>query len=628
MAADSDRHRRHVMCAAKRAFPYLAVLAALLPVVLYAWLGQYTRPMNDDFYTLRIGRELGPWNGMLFHLNSWSGSYTNFFLKSAMAPLDTLAPPVTTLLLIVLWLIAAIWLARAVSGLCIERPGWKLMVVIAASIVSASIHAQYTRQSYYWHAASLPYSMPIAILTMNFAVLAGSLYRASDGKRIAWRAIVGAILCFLAAGTSEISVVFQATLLTLCLAIAWALSRGQTRQNIMILIGFGWLATMISLLIQVNAPGVGIRVQSEGEWLGLVIHDGWDLAVAVLDFTIRNIGHQQTFAGFALLFCASFGATLFHFQPRPVSAPDAEFRLNRALLWLGLLMQLLLLPLLWAHQSHNPLVIGRFSLEFAAIIAANAMLLLSFSLALWRWRRISAALARNPSFAWFLVCAALAAALLMFCLSQLRNVHWRTACFIYFTTLLLLSLVAGQLSSWLREKQLRRYFQFAVLATVVVWVLLEAVLFTAFRALGYISIRILAQPAGAMALLGLVWGVCLGCLIKQWVHERGASQHRISWLGLSGAMVALVIGAGIVSSQVRLIPDFARYAREWDNRHQSILDQRDQGIRDVKVLPLSFNMHRFLGFPHDPLDLVRYTRGYYDVDSIVEVESLALPARD
>ena len=628
MATDRVNHTRGNRSVVKRALPFLAVVLALLPVALYAWLGQYTRPIIDDYYTLRIGRELGAWNGMLFHLNVWSGSYTNFYLKSAMARLDAFAPPVTTWLLVACWLMAAIWLTRAVSRLYFKRPGWKLIVVIAASIVSASIHAQYSRQSFYWHAASLPYSLPIAIQTMYFALLAGSPYRSATGKGIALRAMAGALLCFLSAGTGEISVVFQATLLSLCLLIALALSRGQTRRNIMLLLGSGWLVTIISLLIQINTPGVGIRLQSQGEWFGLVIHDGRELAVAILDFTFRNIGHQRTFAGFALLYCVSFSATLFHFQPRPASAPDTEFRLNRFLLWLGLLSQLLLLPLLWMHRSDVPQVLGRFSPAYTAVIITNFLSMLVCAAALFLRRRISAALARNSCHARYVLCAAISAALMLFMMTQLRSIHWRAASYFYLSTLLILMLFAGQLSSWLGDRQLYRYFLLAVMVTLVAWVLFGAVLFTAFRALGYVSLRVLAQPAGAMALLGLVWGVCLGCLIKQWIHEWGVSQQGISWLGLCGAIVALMIGASIVSSQIRLIPDFARFAREWDDRHLSILDQRDQGVRDVKVRPLSFDMQRFLGLPSDPASRFRYALGYYDVDSIVEVASLAAAPRD
>ena len=67
MVTDCGSNSRSVIGAVKRALPNLALLAALLPLALYAWLGQYTRPMIDDYYTLRIGRELGAWEGMLFH---------------------------------------------------------------------------------------------------------------------------------------------------------------------------------------------------------------------------------------------------------------------------------------------------------------------------------------------------------------------------------------------------------------------------------------------------------------------------------------------------------------------------------------------------------------------------------
>ena len=159
MVTDCGSNSRSVIGAVKRALPNLALLAALLPLALYAWLGQYTRPMIDDYYTLRIGRELGPWEGMLFHYNSWSGGFVNFYIKSAMAPLDTLAPAVSTWLLIALWLIAAFWLVRmSLPRLGIGRSPWRLVLAAAASIVTAMIFAQYSRQTFFWHAAAIAYS--------------------------------------------------------------------------------------------------------------------------------------------------------------------------------------------------------------------------------------------------------------------------------------------------------------------------------------------------------------------------------------------------------------------------------------------------------------------------------------
>lgn len=622
MTADSGSNPRGILSAVKRALPYLALLATLLPVALYAWLGQYTRPLIDDYYTLRIGRELGPWDGMHFHFNSWSGGFVNFYIKSAMAPLDILAPPVTTWLLIAIWLIAALWLARGLlPRLGIERPRWKLELAIAASIVTASIYAQYSLQTYYWHAASIAYSMPIAVLTMFLALVAGSPLRSASLTQILWRALAGALLCFLSAGFHEIVVVGQTALLTAALFIALAFCRGECRRNILLLLGTAWLATLASLWIQFNSPGVALRMDGESVTIGMTFGEYLDWAARAAETAISIVGRPQTFAGFALLFCVSFAACLYYFRPRANASSGNAYRLSRPLLWLALLAQLLLLVLLWAHQSDDPQIFGRFSLSYMAVIGASALLVLCCVIGLWQRRRVNMAITHSARSSWIALCLTMAAALILFWLTQPRSIHWRASSYLYLSTLLLLALLAAQLAGWLRDKRWRSFFFIALLSTLVAWALLGGTVFIALIANGYFKDRILAQAAYFMVFSGLVWGPCLGCLIKQWLHERGAGERGIQRLGLGSALVALALLASIVTGPLRLIPDLAGYARAWDERHQTIIDQRDQGVRDVKAPPLSFNMYRFLELPEDPEVRFRYALAYYGVDSITEVET-------
>lgn len=622
MATNSAGNFRSLMGTVKRALSNLAVLAALLPVALYAWQGQYTRPLIDDYYTLRVGSELGPWNGMLYHFNTWSGGYTNFYIKSAMAPLDTLAPPVSIWLLIVMWLISALWLARALlPWLGIKKPTWQLIVVYAATIVTASIYSQYSRQTLYWHAAVIGYSMPVTILTMCLAILAGSPLCAASGRQIYWRALAGSLLCFLSAGFSEIFVALQTALLTFGLLLAPAFCRGKLRQNIMLLLGSAWLATLASLWIQSNSPGVALRMDAESMTIALTVGEYLNWAARSAESTLELIGNPRNFAGFALLFCVSFGASLIYFRPRASRSPESGYQLSRPLLWLALLAQLLLLVLLWAHQSDDPRVFGRFSLAYTSVIGVNSLLVLCCALALWQRRRISLAIAQSARSCWIALCVTLAATLILFCLTQPRSIHWRASSYLYLSSLLLLAILAAQLACWLCEKRWRSLFFLAVLSTLAAWALLATTIFIALIANGYFKDRILAPAAYFMVLSGLAWGACLGCLIKQWLHERGAGEQGIRRLALGSALVALALLASIVSSQLRLIPDLARYARTWDERHQTIIDQRDQGSRDVKVRPLRFNMYRFLELTEDPEVRFRYALRYYDVDSITEVET-------
>ena len=89
---------------------WLGLAVALLILLLFAYLGHFSRLMSDDYCAIAVGKELGAWQGMSYWFTSWAGSYTNFFFKSAIAPLDTLAPAVTPATIIGLWWLALAWL--------------------------------------------------------------------------------------------------------------------------------------------------------------------------------------------------------------------------------------------------------------------------------------------------------------------------------------------------------------------------------------------------------------------------------------------------------------------------------------------------------------------------------------
>ena len=72
-------------------FQWLIAALALVPLILYAWLGQFSRLMSSDYCTVAFGLEKGAWDYMVWKLNTWAGGYANWFFKGAMAPLDILA---------------------------------------------------------------------------------------------------------------------------------------------------------------------------------------------------------------------------------------------------------------------------------------------------------------------------------------------------------------------------------------------------------------------------------------------------------------------------------------------------------------------------------------------------------
>jgi len=87
-------------------------------------------------------------------------------------------------------------------------------------------------------------------------------------------------------------------------------------------------------------------------------------------------------------------------------------------------------------------------------------------------------------------------------------------------------------------------------------------------------------------------------------------------VGLSGLAVALVIGVGIMLGRATLIPNLQTYAREWDEREQLIISQRDRGLMDVVVQPLSFDLSWHLTYQRMSKAESVPASLYYGVESI------------
>ena len=60
------------------------LVLSVLPILLFAYMGQHTRLIHDDFGFTAIGRELGAWDTMLHYYNRWSPANTTVYIKAAL----------------------------------------------------------------------------------------------------------------------------------------------------------------------------------------------------------------------------------------------------------------------------------------------------------------------------------------------------------------------------------------------------------------------------------------------------------------------------------------------------------------------------------------------------------------
>ena len=116
---------------------------------------------------------------------------------------------------------------------------------------------------------------------------------------------------------------------------------------------------------------------------------------------------------------------------------------------------------------------------------------------------------------------------------------------------------------------LRRFGLAAVLSLVCLAIVSAVAVAIGLRSVGIVYDRVLAPIVLLQVLSGLIWGIYIGLQIRFGRLATGARPEWVTGITIVALVVAAGIYTGIVVNQIRLIPDFASYAREWDARHQA-----------------------------------------------------------
>ena len=168
------------------AFAWTVCAFALLPLMLFAYLGQFSRLMSDDYCRVAIGNLLGPWGSMHHWYNAHSSSYTKYFLYGLISPLDTLLPRITPIAIFALWLIGIYWLLiQGLKALKIERRTAKALAISALAVVAA-LSAIATEQPIFWQSAGKDYLLPPALQCLNISAVIWLSRHQNEPSRVAF----------------------------------------------------------------------------------------------------------------------------------------------------------------------------------------------------------------------------------------------------------------------------------------------------------------------------------------------------------------------------------------------------------------------------------------------------------
>jgi len=562
---------------------------SLLPMLLFAYLGLHTRPMSDDYCYIRTSATMPLLEFVLYWRDRWDGSFSDYALRDLLGPLGFKVAALFPAILIGVWfIITAMLTTKCLKLLKVERQRLAIAISLSALLVAAICSGLYGKNALYWYAASVRYSVSAVTLTLFLLLLLHADGQAASRLRFTAFVVAGGALCFVGAGFAETVAIAQFLCLSFLFGALW-LARPHSGRYRLAVAGAGWLATVVGMLVIVTAPGVAHRVAWERALSPeLTRRVPEQLLSQTMQTWFDRLSDPDLLASFILLLAAGLFLTLSIVK---AAAPDSgpTIRLRRNPLRFGLLAQLLLLPLVWLHQSADASILGRFSAAYAVVILCNAALIVGLAFTLWQRERVNGFLRERE---YFVPAVALGIILLLFALTQFRSIHWRAQAYLWISCYSLLLVLAWLLLRQLPVSKIRGFIIGMGCLILASWAAIAAVAFAGHYFTPTDTARTFTFAAHLAVWQGLAWGLYLGYTIGVGKATAGARLRR--WLNCLALLAVLALSARIVAEQLSLLPKFQQYASEFDARHASIIEQQAAGKRQITVAPLSFNLERYL----------------------------------
>jgi hypothetical protein len=238
-------------------------LTVVVSLVTYAYRGWFSRYTADDYCTAGLERAAGFVGAQVYWYQFWSGRVTYYFVVGMVEYAGPWVVQVLPAIALSAWLGIGAWALYPLA----RRHHWRVPPV-SATLVSAAIilvclsGAPRLDQSLYWQTGMLTYLLPVVLMTAYAGWLARRALTAGS-LPVSRREILGSGAFLLAVGgLSEVSLGVQLTLLGLGAGLAQILLRSTRPQAVRTLLTTGLLATIISAVIVVAAPGNYIHEQT------------------------------------------------------------------------------------------------------------------------------------------------------------------------------------------------------------------------------------------------------------------------------------------------------------------------------------------------------------------------------
>jgi hypothetical protein len=274
---------------------YLLLACISAPLIIHAWLGQYSRYYGDDFCFQVQLKSKGIINAALFYYYELTGRYSDMFWEHFSGYFNThiFYSPAAFLLI---WSGALLFIIYKLSGK--NKDNIIVCAIIALSILFAAIDfipkMYYRRtidtlthtwdgypgifQSLYWIAGRNRLILPLILTTLNIGFIYQYVITRNKGESSNFLLFIIAFITFFCGGFGETYVTLQTMVYILTLLIVFIINSEQVRKSMLIPLGTGLLFSLLSMMVIILAPGNDNRAEyfSQPDTLGDLLFIAWN----------------------------------------------------------------------------------------------------------------------------------------------------------------------------------------------------------------------------------------------------------------------------------------------------------------------------------------------------------------
>jgi len=239
---------------------YGLLILPTIALILYGYLGSFTRLLADDFCSIHYANRLGLLRSIWHWRLNWSGRYTAFGADWVMKKIGVYALPIIPPLSLLIWLIFTIitlylLLRRVLSPDTLKPTALSLGTVFLFTVLVASPNVPH---SLYWWNGMRSYSLPLILLTGYAILFQIGMDKLRTQRGIFAGIVTSFLLTFVIGGLGETYVAFQVALFTYLFALEWLVHKN-IKSPVSLFLLAGLAGSMLSMFVVISAPGNAIR---------------------------------------------------------------------------------------------------------------------------------------------------------------------------------------------------------------------------------------------------------------------------------------------------------------------------------------------------------------------------------